>query len=104
MVRIFVRGDEAVAYGAVLGVMGRIQAAGFERVALVAQLRNRNERSRDEGNARAMMLPRPVIISIILHGTFALLMVFGLPFLAATCRRKCRSCVWRSCRRCRRRT
>ena len=38
LVRIFVRGDEAVAYGAVLGVMGRIQAAGFERVALVAQL------------------------------------------------------------------
>ena len=37
-VRIFVRGDEAVAYGGVLGVMGRIQAAGFERVALVAQL------------------------------------------------------------------
>ena len=38
LVRIFVRGDEAVTYGAVLGVMGRIQAAGFERVALVAQL------------------------------------------------------------------
>ena len=38
LVRIFVRGDEAVSYGAVLGVMGRIQAAGFERVALVAQL------------------------------------------------------------------
>ena len=37
-VRIFVRGDESVAYGEVLGVMGRIQAAGFERVALVAQL------------------------------------------------------------------
>ena len=37
-VRIFVRGDEAVAYGDVLGVMGRIQSAGFERVALVAQL------------------------------------------------------------------
>jgi len=37
-VRIFVRGDEVVAYGDVLGVMGRIQAAGFERVALVAQL------------------------------------------------------------------
>jgi biopolymer transport protein TolR len=33
-----VRGDRAVAYGDVLGVMGRIQAAGFERVALVAQL------------------------------------------------------------------
>ena len=37
-VRIFVRGDQAVAYGDVLGVMGRIQAAGFEKVALVAQL------------------------------------------------------------------
>ena len=38
LVRIFVRGDKAVAYGELLGVMGRIQAAGFERVALVAQL------------------------------------------------------------------
>ena len=37
-VRIFVRGDAAVTYGDVLGVMGRIQAAGFERVALVARL------------------------------------------------------------------
>jgi len=37
-VRIFVRGDTAVSYGAVLGVMGRIQAAGFTKVALVAQL------------------------------------------------------------------
>ncbi|MDA9132785.1 protein TolR [Alphaproteobacteria bacterium] len=32
-VRIFVRGDRAVTYGDVLGVMGRIQAAGFEKVA-----------------------------------------------------------------------
>ena len=38
LVRIFVRGDKAVSYGEVLGVMGRIQAAGFERVALVAKL------------------------------------------------------------------
>ena len=37
-VRVFVRGDRAVTYGDVLGVMGRIQAAGFEKVALVAQL------------------------------------------------------------------
>mgnify|MGYP003688443605 FL=1 len=37
-VRIFVRGDRAVTYGDVLGVMGRIQAAGFEKVALVTQL------------------------------------------------------------------
>jgi biopolymer transport protein TolR len=41
-VRIFVRGDKAGAYGDVLGVMGRIQAAGFERVALVAQLPDNN--------------------------------------------------------------
>jgi len=37
-VRIFVRGDQAVSYGKVLSVMGRIQSAGFEKVALVAQL------------------------------------------------------------------
>jgi biopolymer transport protein TolR len=37
-VRVFVRGDSSVAYGDVLAVMGRIQSAGFERVALVARL------------------------------------------------------------------
>ena len=37
-VRIFVRGGQAVTYGDVLGVMGLIQAAGFEKVALVARL------------------------------------------------------------------
>jgi len=37
-VRIFVRGDKAVSYGKVLSVMGRIQSAGFGKVALVAQL------------------------------------------------------------------
>lgn len=36
--RIFVRGDKSVAYGEVLVLMGRIQSAGFERVALVAEL------------------------------------------------------------------
>ena len=41
-VRIFVRGDRAVTYGDVLGVMGRIQAAGFEKVALVASFLKRN--------------------------------------------------------------
>ena len=41
-VRIFVRGDQAVTYGDVLRVMGRIQAAGFEKVALVAQLPEAN--------------------------------------------------------------
>ena len=37
-VRIFVRGDRAISYGEVLSVMGRIQSAGFEKVALVAKL------------------------------------------------------------------
>ena len=37
-IRIFVRGDRAVAYGEVVELMGRIQTAGFERVALIAQL------------------------------------------------------------------
>ena len=37
-VRIFVRGDRKVEYGKVLALMGKIQSAGFERVALVAEL------------------------------------------------------------------
>ena len=35
--RIFVRGDNAINYGRVLEVMGTLNAAGFHRVALVAQ-------------------------------------------------------------------
>jgi len=37
-VRIFVRGDRSVQYGEIVGLMGRIQSAGFARVALVAEL------------------------------------------------------------------
>lgn len=37
-VRIFVRGDRSVSYGEVVELMGRIQTAGFSRVALIAQL------------------------------------------------------------------
>jgi biopolymer transport protein TolR len=36
--RIFVRGDKAISYGRVMEVMGTISAAGFNKVALVAQL------------------------------------------------------------------
>ncbi len=36
--RIFVRGDRTVAYGRVMEVMGSINLAGFERVALITQL------------------------------------------------------------------
>ena len=35
--RIFVRGDQALAYGAVLKVMALITAAGYHRVALVSE-------------------------------------------------------------------
>lgn len=36
--RIFVRGDKAVAYGRVMHVMGTVNLAGFERVALITQM------------------------------------------------------------------
>ena len=36
--RIFVRGDKAVAYGRVMEVMGSVNRAGFQRVALITQL------------------------------------------------------------------
>jgi len=36
--RIFVRGDKDVSYGQVMEVMGTISSAGFNKVALVAQL------------------------------------------------------------------
>ena len=36
--RIFVRGDNLLSYGEVIGLMGKIQSAGYEKVALVAKL------------------------------------------------------------------
>ena len=36
--RIFVRGDNLLSYGEVIGLMGEIQSAGYEKVALVAKL------------------------------------------------------------------
>jgi biopolymer transport protein TolR len=36
--RIFVRGDKGVSYGRVMEVMGTISSAGFNKVALVAEL------------------------------------------------------------------
>lgn len=41
--RIFVRGDQSLAYGRVMELMGRLNAAGFNKVALLAELpKNRN--------------------------------------------------------------
>jgi biopolymer transport protein TolR len=36
--RIYIRGDQAIDYGRVMQVMGRINAAGFTRVALITEL------------------------------------------------------------------
>lgn len=36
--RIFVRGDQNIAYGRIMEVMGTVSAAGFSKVALVAEL------------------------------------------------------------------
>ena len=36
--RVFVRGDRTIAYGRVMEVMGALNAAGFARVALIAEL------------------------------------------------------------------
>ncbi|MGF1628506.1 MAG: protein TolR [Kiloniellaceae bacterium] len=36
--RIFVRGDQAIAYGRIMQVMGTVNTAGFRRVALIAEL------------------------------------------------------------------
>ena len=36
--RIFVRGDKEISYGLVMGVMGSINGAGFNKVALITQM------------------------------------------------------------------
>ena len=46
--RIFVRGDRAIAYGRIMEVMGLVNAAGFKRVALIAELPDRQPA--EEGN------------------------------------------------------
>ena len=37
-IRIFVRGDKSIDYGTVMTVMGRVNAAGFKKVSLLAKL------------------------------------------------------------------
>ena len=43
--RIFVRGDRTIAYGEVMAVMGQVSAAGFSKVALIAELPRSQEGS-----------------------------------------------------------
>jgi biopolymer transport protein TolR len=44
--RIFVRGDKSVSYGRIMEVMGTISAAGFNKVALVADVPHDNKAPR----------------------------------------------------------
>ena len=43
IVRIFVRGDQAVNYGRVMNVMGQINSAGYQKVALVTRQLEKNK-------------------------------------------------------------
>jgi len=40
--RIFLRGDQTIAYGQVMSVMGALSQAGFKRVALITQVLGKN--------------------------------------------------------------
>jgi len=44
--RVFVRGDRKIAYGKVMQVMGRINLAGFTRVALITELPRESARAK----------------------------------------------------------
>ena len=47
--RIFVRGDKAITYGRGMEVMGSVNLAGFERVALITELPRREKTSAANG-------------------------------------------------------
>jgi biopolymer transport protein TolR len=44
--RIFVRGDKSIPYGTIMEVMGTISAAGYSKVALVAELPNPKDKGK----------------------------------------------------------
>ena len=50
--RIYVRGDRGVSYGRVLEVMGNINVAGFNRVALIAELPKGHSRETRDGKKK----------------------------------------------------
>jgi biopolymer transport protein TolR len=49
--RIFVRGDRTIDYGRIMQVMGTVNMAGFQRVALIAELPQGREGSGEVGEA-----------------------------------------------------
>jgi biopolymer transport protein TolR len=42
--RIFVRGDKGIAYGTIMEVMGKVSAAGYKKVSLMAELPDQQKR------------------------------------------------------------
>ena len=59
-VRIFVRGDAAIDYGRVMEVMGTVNAAGFNRLALVTRSRPETAEARAAGEPmKDRKRPRP---------------------------------------------
>ena len=51
--RLFVRGDQGLAYGRVMELMGRLNAAGFNKVALLAELPKTLPTSSNTANKRS---------------------------------------------------
>ena len=49
--RIYVRGDRMIAYGRIMQVMGTVNSAGFQRVALIAELPKGGETSAEDAEA-----------------------------------------------------
>jgi len=47
--RIFVRGDQKIAYGFIMQVMGTLSAAGFDKIALMAELPQGNPEVKTKG-------------------------------------------------------
>jgi len=51
-VRIFVRGDKAIEYGRVMQVMGTLNAAGFNKVALITEMPQSSSRKTSSKKAK----------------------------------------------------
>ncbi len=56
--RIFLRGDRMIAYGRIMQVMGTVNSAGFQRVALIAELPKGGETAAAEDEKKAAPKPQ----------------------------------------------
>ncbi len=50
--RIYLRGDQSISYGRMMQVMGQVNAAGFRRVALIAELPDAAKGAADKDDGR----------------------------------------------------